>query len=55
VPLNTLQRLLELAGPEPELAVLQEEVEQERDKKGMACIKEDPLSGSTTVSSDNGD
>jgi hypothetical protein len=38
VPLNTLQELLELAGPE--LAVLQEEVEQKRDKKGMACIKE---------------
>jgi hypothetical protein len=35
--------------------VLQEDVEQERDKKGMACIKEDPLSGFATISSDNAD
>ncbi|CAK9883069.1 unnamed protein product [Sphagnum jensenii] len=41
VPLNTLQELLELAGPE--LAVLQEEVEQERDKKRDGMHQTGPM------------
>ncbi len=41
MPLKTLQELLELAGPE--LAVLQEEVEQERDKKRDGMHQTGPI------------